>query len=121
LVAGGERPLLVLGRTSVHDAAWPDPVALAELLAAAVATDRAGPTSFPTDHPLHQGMWRAQSHDAAVAEIGDDDVILALDRLDVAGALRSRAGRPVHLVNVSLESYATRSWSADYQEVVLAE
>src|SRR5207248_849209 len=71
--------------------------------------------------PLHQGMWRSQSHDAAVAEIGDADVILAVDRLDVAGALRSRAGRPVHLVNVSLESYATRSWSADYQEVVLAE
>src|SRR5205823_446003 len=121
LLVQAERPLLLLGRTSASDAAWADTVALAELLGAAVTTDRSGPTSFPTDHPLHQGMWRSQSHDAAVAEIGDADVILAVDRLDVAGALRSRAGRPVHLVNVSLESYATRSWSADYQEVVLAE
>ena len=121
LLVEAERPLLLLGRTSASDAAWADTVALAELLGAAVTTDRSGPTSFPTDHPLHQGMWRSQSHDAAVAEIGDADVILAVDRLDVAGALRSRAGRPVHLVNVSLESYATRSWSADYQEVVLAE
>ena len=121
LLVEAERPLLLLGRTSASDAAWADTVALAELVGAAVTTDRSGPTSFPTDHPLHQGMWRSQSHDAAVAEIGDADVILAVDRLDVAGALRSRAGRPVHLVNVSLESYATRSWSADYQEVVLAE
>ncbi len=121
LLVEAERPLLLLGRSSASDAAWADTVALAELLGAAVTTDRSGPTSFPTDHPLHQGMWRSQSHDAAVAEIGDADVILAVDRLDVAGALRSRVGRPVHLVNVSLESYATRSWSADYQEVVLAE
>src|SRR5581483_7325314 len=121
LLIDAESPLILLGHTSAGDSAWADNIALAELLGAAVATDRSGPTSFPTDHPLLQGVWRSQSHAGAVEAIRDADVILAIDRVDVAGALRVREGRPVRLVNVSLESYATRSWSTDYQALPRAE
>ncbi|MDE3194088.1 MAG: thiamine pyrophosphate-binding protein, partial [Chloroflexota bacterium] len=121
ILVAAEHPLMLLGHTSASDAAWSDLVALAESLGAAVTTDRSGPTSFPTDHPLHQGAWRSQSHDFVVEEIRDADAILAVQKLDVAGALRSRKGKPVRLINVSLEPYITRSWSADYQELPLAE
>src|SRR5205814_8163066 len=59
--------------------------------------------------------------DAVIEEIRDADAILALHRVDVAGALRARERRPVRLVNVSLETYATRSWSADHQALPESE
>jgi thiamine pyrophosphate-dependent acetolactate synthase large subunit-like protein len=121
LLVGAAYPLLLLGRTSASEAAWADVIALAESLGAAVVTDRLGPTSFPTDHLLHQGAWRSASHDAAAAAIRDADVILAVNRVDVAGALSVRRGSPIRLVIVSLDSYATRSWSADYQALPEAE
>ena len=121
MLAEAQHPLLLLGRTSASDEAWTDAVALAESLGAAVVTDRSGPTSFPTDHPLHQGTWRSKSHDSAVAALREADVILAMHRVDVAGTLRVRSGAPVRLVNVTLESYATRSWSNDFQALPAAE
>ncbi|MDE3102844.1 MAG: thiamine pyrophosphate-binding protein [Chloroflexota bacterium] len=121
ILVEAEHPLILLGHTSAGEQVWSDLIALAESCGAAVTTDRSGPTSFPTDHPLHQGSWRSQSHDAVVEEIRDADAILSLQKLDVAGALRSRKGTPVRLINVSLEPYITRSWSADYQALPLAE
>lgn len=121
LLVDAEHPVLLLGHTSASDAAWADAIALAESLGAAVVTDRSGPTSFPTDHPLHQGEWRSQSHEGMVEALREADAILAIHRVDVAGTLGVRGGAPVRLVNVSLESYATRSWSADYQALPQAE
>ncbi|HEY6959472.1 MAG TPA: thiamine pyrophosphate-binding protein, partial [Candidatus Limnocylindria bacterium] len=121
MLVAAQHPLLLFGRTSASEQAWADGVALAETLGAAVVTDRSGPTSFPTDHPLHQGTWRSQSHDSAVAALREADVIVAIDRVDVAGTLRVRSGAPVRLVNVTLEGYATRSWSNDFQALPAAE
>ena len=121
MLVAAERPVLLLGHTSATRHAWDDLIALAELLGAAVATDRSGPTSFPTDHPLHQGMWRSQSHDGAAEAIRDADVILAIQKLDVAGALRAREGHPPRLINVTLEPYAVRSWAEDHQALPHAD
>ena len=118
LLVAAERPLVLLGFAGED---WTDLLALAEALGAAVVTDRMSAAAFPTDHPLHQGMWRTASHDGAVEAVRAADVVLALERVDVAGALRERHGRPVRLINVSLEPYATRSWAADYQELPHAE
>ena len=116
-----EHPVLLLGRTAATAAAWADLVALAELLGAAVVTDRSSPATFPTDHPLHQGTSRTQSADGFSETLRAADAILAIQRTDVAGALRDREGTAVRLINVSLEPYATRSWSADYQALPQAE
>lgn len=121
MLVDAQQPLLLFGRTSASGAAWNDAIALAETLGAAVVTDRSGPTSFPTDHPLHQGTWRSQSHDSAVAALREADAIVALQRVDVGGTLRVRSGAPVRLVNVTLEGYATRSWSTDFQALPEAE
>ncbi len=120
LLVEAERPLILLGHTGT-ERGWHDTVALAETLGAAVVTDRASPAAFPTDHPLHQGTSRTWSHGAYADEVREAGAILAVQRTDVAGALRERKGVPARLVNVTLEPYATRSWSADYQELPHAE
>ena len=121
LLVAAERPVLLLGHTGGTDSGWAATIALAESLGAAVVTDRSSQAAFPTEHPLHQGMWRTQTQDGAVEAIREADVILAVQRTDVAGALRERGGAPVHLINVTLEPYAVRSWSADHQELPAAE
>lgn len=121
LLVEAEHPVLLLGRTAATAAAWADLVALAELLGAAVITDRSSPATFPSDHPLHQGTSRTQSADGFSEAVREADAILAIQRTDVSGALRERDGAPVRLINVTLEPYATRSWSADYQALPQAE
>jgi thiamine pyrophosphate-dependent acetolactate synthase large subunit-like protein len=117
LLVGAQRPLLMLGHA---DGAWADLIALAEMLGAAVVGDRS-PASFPTDHPLHHGTARTQSQEDYAEAVRTADVVLAIHKVDVAGALRARDGAPVKLINVTLEPYATRSWSADYQELPRAD
>jgi thiamine pyrophosphate-dependent acetolactate synthase large subunit-like protein len=117
LLVRAERPLIMLGHAGDD---WNDVIAVAESLGAAVVTDRLSPAGFPTDHPLHQGTARTQSNDAVVEEVRAADLILAIQKVDVAGALRERGGDPVELIDISLEPYITRSWSADYQALPLA-
>lgn len=121
LLVAAERPVLLLGHTGGTESGWAATIALAETLGAAVATDRSSQAAFPTDHPLHQGMSRSQTLEGAAEAIREADAILAVQRTDVAGALRERDGRPVHVINVTLEPYAVRSWSADHQELPAAE
>jgi len=121
LLVAADRPLLLLGHTGGGADTWAATVALAEALGAAVVTDRASQAAFPTDHPLHQGMTRTQTQQGAADAIREADVILAIQRTDVAGALAVRDGRQAHVINVTLEPYAVRSWSADYQALVAAE
>ena len=116
LLLDAQQPLLMLGRTSASPGAWSDLIALATALGAAVVTDRS-PASFPADHPLHQGRARGESHEGYAEAVREADVVLAIDKIDPAGALRERNGAPVRLINVSLEPYAARSWAADYQEL----
>jgi thiamine pyrophosphate-dependent acetolactate synthase large subunit-like protein len=119
LLVGAERPLILLGHGTQRS--WQDLVTLAERLGAAVVTDRMSPAAFPTDHPLHQGTAKTHSQDAVTDELRSADVVLAINKVDVAGALRVREGPPARLINVTLEPYATRSWTADYQELPAAE
>ena len=124
LLVAAERPVLLLGHTGGTESGWAATIALAEMLGLAVVTDRSSQAAFPTDHPLHQGMWRTQTGDAAALTIREADVILAVQRTDVAGALHQRSGRsgrPARVINVTLEPYAVRSWSADHQELPAAE
>ena len=118
LLVGAERPLIMLGHAGDD---WNEVIALAESLGAAVVTDRLSPAAFPTEHPLHQGTARTQSNAAVVEEIRAADMILAIQKVDVAGAVRERGGDHVELIDISLEPYATRSWSADHQALPLAD
>jgi thiamine pyrophosphate-dependent acetolactate synthase large subunit-like protein len=109
LLAGARRPVILAGRGSRDPAAWQQRVALAEALGARVVTDRKSGATFPTDHPLHV---------AGTAPVGEADVLLSLDWVDLAGSLRTAsAGKPVtaKIVQVSVDQYVHNGWSMDYQ------
>src|SRR5581483_11725840 len=92
---------------------------LAELLAIPVL-DQGNRLNFPNQHPL------------ALAEIDDEvlaqaDFILALDTLDLYGALHSvdrltRATQPLYpasarIAHVTLDNYLMHSWSNDFRQL----
>ncbi len=112
-----EFPAILPGRIAQTQQAWDDLLRLAEMLGAAVVSERRGNAALPTNHVL------AQAPDA----IAHADVVLALERNDPAGTLRaalSHGGRSAReditwpkLINVSLEPLRVSSWVADYQEL----
>lgn len=128
-------PVILLGRNSQGEAAWNDLVALAEALGAAVLTDPKSPASFPTGHFLHQAGLSGRADKDFAAVLQQADVVLAVDRIDLAGTLKMAGpaestdgrggGGPVlhsaRLINVSMEPFALRSWCADHQELPSAD
>ena len=118
LLADAKRPLMFVGRVSRDRAAWQRRVELAERLGALVATDIKTAAAFPTDHPLHAiGPTTFLNADDAKLVAGAD-VILSLDAVDLAGALRTAyAGAPVtaKVIRVSLDQHSHNGWSMDHQ------
>ncbi|HEU0169115.1 MAG TPA: thiamine pyrophosphate-dependent enzyme [Chloroflexota bacterium] len=129
-------PVIMLGQTAQTQQAWDELRQLAEALGAAVVTENRGMASFDSTHFLQQcgngGRAGAESNDM----IRQADVVLAINRIDVMGSLRSalggasadpRQGRAAsnrqwpRLINVSLDHLAVRSWTTDYFELPAAD
>jgi thiamine pyrophosphate-dependent acetolactate synthase large subunit-like protein len=107
--------VILAGRASRSEAAWDARVALAEALNASVVTDLKIGASFPTDHPLHAGAPRDVTTDTIPA-LRDADVILSLDWVDLAGALRHAGPSPAaKIIQVSLDHRIHNGWSMDYE------
>jgi thiamine pyrophosphate-dependent acetolactate synthase large subunit-like protein len=119
MLRAAKRPVILAGRVSRGLAAWDARVALAEALEARVVTDLKIGAAFPTDHPLHAGApgMITPVGDAAAA-IRAADLILSLDWVDLAGALRSLFGDeppPARIIRVTLDHLVHNGWSMDYQ------
>ncbi len=107
--------LILAGRASRDEAAWNARVALAEALNARVVTDLKIGTTFPTDHPLYVGSPRAINAES-VEGLKNVDVVLSLDWVDLAGALRYFGPTPsVKVIQVSLDHRIHNGWSMDHQ------
>ncbi len=87
MLKGAKQVLILAGRTSRDPEVWKARVALAEALNARVLSDLKIGASFPTDHPLYFGSPRAVTPES-VEGLKDVDVVLSLDWVDLAGALR---------------------------------
>src|SRR5580704_4449993 len=87
MLKDAKQVLLLAGRTSRDPDVWNALVALAEALNARVVTDLKIGASFPTDHPLYLGAPRAISPES-VEGLKNVDVVLSLDWVDLAGAMR---------------------------------
>src|SRR6516164_7135447 len=108
-------PSLLAGRSSRSTEAWDSRVALAEALNARVVTDLKIGASFPSDHPLYVGSPRAITPDS-VEGLKNVDVVLSLDWVDLAGALRYFGPSPaVKVVQISLDHRIHNGWSMDHQ------
>src|ERR1700693_231066 len=87
MLQSARQVVILAGRASRSEEAWNACVALAEALNASVVTDLKIGASFPTDHPLHAGAPRDVTLETVPA-LRTADVILSLDWVDLAGALR---------------------------------
>jgi thiamine pyrophosphate-dependent acetolactate synthase large subunit-like protein len=115
ILKGAKQVLLLAGRASRSTDAWEARVAVAEALNARVVTDLKIGASFPTDHPLYVGSPRAITPDS-VDGLKNVDVVLSLDWVDLAGALRAFGPSPsVKVIQISLDHRIHNGWSMDYQ------
>jgi len=112
------RPLILVGRTSRGEAEWQRRIQLAETLGAVVLTDAKTGAGFPSRHKLHGPPAGNNPSEAACALIREADVVLSLDWVDPAGALKAGWGSaPVgsKVIIASLDHLAHNGWSMDYQ------
>jgi thiamine pyrophosphate-dependent acetolactate synthase large subunit-like protein len=115
MLKAAKEVVILAGRASRSEAAWNARIALAEGLNASVVTDLKIGASFPTDHPLHAGAPRDVTPETVPAMRGAD-VILSLDWVDLAGALRAAGPAPAaRIIQVSLDHRIHNGWSMDYQ------
>ena len=88
LLKGAQKPVIMFGRGSRKAEYWEPRIKLAEHLGACVVTDLKQGAMFPTDHPAHYcPPFNALGQDARKL-LCEADVILALDWVDLGGALR---------------------------------
>ncbi len=115
LLKSAKQVVILAGRASRSEAAWNARVAVAEALGAIVVTDLKIGASFPTDHPLHAGAPRDVTAESVPAT-RNADVIVSLDWVDLAGALRAVGPSPApKIIQVSLDHRIHNGWSMDYQ------
>lgn len=117
LLKAANAPVILAGRASRRVDAWNARVSLAEKLNARVLTDIKVGASFPTDHPAHAGdpVMLVPGGEAANA-VANADLILSLDWVDLAGALRSAGLKPsAKVIQISADQQIHNGWSMDYQ------
>jgi thiamine pyrophosphate-dependent acetolactate synthase large subunit-like protein len=88
LLVRAQRPVIMFGRGSRDAAAWRSRVRLAERLGACVVSDLKLGATFPTDHPAHYLPPFNVLPKPARELLCEADLILALDWVDLGGALR---------------------------------
>ena len=118
LLSTAKNPVMLAGRCSRSIDSWNARVALAEKLNMRVLTHIKLAAAFPTDHRLHAAPPGNRLVPDAKQAIAEADVILSLDWLDLAGALKQAYGaKPVtaKIIQVSCDAHIHRGWSMDYQ------
>lgn len=111
-------PAFIFGRGSVTDSAWSRRIELVELTGARVYCDQRAPSRFPTDHPAMVSDPTRYPDDAALDGLGQADVIVAFDPIDLDGVLEplsQRGNGPRRVISISLDRYLERGWSKAYQ------
>lgn len=109
--------VILAGRVSRDEHDWERRIQLAEALDAKVYTALKLGASFPDSHPLHEGILPLFQSKDDISALGEADVILSLDWLDVK-ALLDTAGRAgddsLTVIHASLDRYAHTGAVMDY-------
>ena len=116
LLSGAENIFVLMGRVSREDAHWAQRVRLVEALPAQVVTDLKLGAAFPTNHPQHLGAPGFFLEPQALKAMAEADLILSLDWLDVAGAMKQAFGHQtcsVPVVHASLDQQLHRGWGGE--------
>jgi thiamine pyrophosphate-dependent acetolactate synthase large subunit-like protein len=124
LLARAERPLIMFGRGSRQSELWQPRIRLAERLGACVVTDLKQGAMFPTDHPAHHLPPFNVLPTPARELLCEADVILALDWVDLGGALRqARAAGTVaaSIINATLDQNLHTGANMEHQALPPAD
>jgi thiamine pyrophosphate-dependent acetolactate synthase large subunit-like protein len=125
LLVGAQRPLILAGRVSRSEEAWRARIALAEALGADVVTDQKIAAAFPTDHPLHPGApMLVFADEASLQAIGEADVILSLDWVDMVNLFRrvwADGSVPPTVIQISADRLVHNGWSRDHMGLPAAD
>ena len=124
MLRAAKHPVILMGRGSRSEQHWANRVTLAETLRAQVVTDLKIGAVFPTDHPSHAGAPATFPVQEAAQAIAAADVILSLDWVDLAGALKAACGTvspAAKVINVSLDHQLHNGWSMDHQALPPAD
>jgi acetolactate synthase-1/2/3 large subunit len=121
------RPLFLLGRLSSDEQDWDRRVALAERHGALVISDLKTGAVFPSAHRLHPNAPGLFLPAESASLIGDADLIISLDWIDLAGTISAAAahGHPTsaRIISCTTDSALHNGWSKDsfgYQPVDLS-
>ncbi len=121
-------PLILAGRVSRKQTDWDNRVRFAEAIGAAVLSSSNDPSAFPTTHPLHLAAPCLRPSANATALIKQADLIISLDWLDLAGALRlslgvaqSQVPAEKTILHCSVDSMRTNGWSMDHQALAAVD
>jgi thiamine pyrophosphate-dependent acetolactate synthase large subunit-like protein len=115
MLKSAKQVVILAGRASRSEEAWNARVALAEALNARVVTDLKIGASFPTDHPLYVGASHGLTPDGVEA-VNSADVIVSLDWVDLAGALKIASVSSItKIIQVSLDFRIHNGWNMDHQ------
>ena len=118
LLSAAKNPVILAGRTTRSESDWKTRVAVAEKLNARVMTDMKAGAAFPTDHPLHPVPPATFLTEDGKKLLREADVVLSLDWVDTAGALKQAWGNEsigCKVILVSPDAHSHRGWSMDYQ------
>ena len=113
-----KHPVILPGRCSRRQDAWDARVALAEALNARVISDTLVAANFPSRHPLHVEAPRPFLSKGQQDALRQADVILSLDRADLAGTLRTvwpDDKVSAKVISVTLDQHAHNGWTMDHQ------
>jgi len=120
------RPLFLLGRLSRDERDWDRRVALAERYGALVISDLKTGAVFPSGHRLHQNAPGMFLPPASARLIGQADLIVSLDWIDLAGTIAAAATHgdqtSARIVSCTTDAALHNGWSKDsfgYQPVDL--
>lgn len=117
LLTKAKKPIILAGRVSRSVDAWNLRIKLAEALQAIVLTDIKTAAAFPGSHPLHSVSSQIFPSSEAQKRLGEADLILSLDWVDLAGTLKMVwPDSPVSadIIQVSIDHHNHNGWSMDH-------
>jgi thiamine pyrophosphate-dependent acetolactate synthase large subunit-like protein len=117
LLSTAQNVVMMVGRVSRRRDDWEKRVRLAERLNARVVTDSKAAAAFPTSHRLHYGAPQLFLPRESGELLRRADVILSLNWIDLAGALRGACGTKApdaRIIHVSVDALSHNGWSMDY-------
>jgi len=110
---------------SRDEGAWAARIALAEAIGADVVTDMKVAAAFPTDHPLHPGdPMLVFADEASLASIGEADVIVSLDWVDMVNLFARvwpDGSVPPKVVQISADRLVHKGWTRDHMGLPAAD